>query len=277
MGPLVVPELAEAAFRTRDVALAQGRTRVDVRTHAGRSVRVGAGHRGATSRPRQPGRRCREPVPGVDRPARPYPCRVRRPLAGICSTGSGCAAGGAGLDAREQLRTAHHMLETMGIEAFAARARRELRATGETARKRTDETRAELTAQEAVIARLARDGLSNPEIGTGCSSVPVRSSTTCTRFSPSSPSARAASSTVSCPATRPPASRSNPPGPASRVGTSGRRLASLTGHWRMRARQGADDAWAGRLHRVDSACRPALRAGTTEDTTDRVEAACITA
>jgi len=58
------------------------------------------------------------------------------------------------------------MLETMGIEAFADRARRELLATGETVRKRTVETRDELTAQEAQIARLARDGLSNPEIGT---------------------------------------------------------------------------------------------------------------
>jgi len=57
------------------------------------------------------------------------------------------------------------MLAMMGIEAFAERARRELEATGETARKRTVETREELTAQEAVIARLARDGLSNPEIG----------------------------------------------------------------------------------------------------------------
>ena len=69
-------------------------------------------------------------------------------------------------DAREQLRTAHDMLEAMGMEAFAERARRELRATGETARKRTVATSdAELTAQEAQIARLARDGLSNPEIG----------------------------------------------------------------------------------------------------------------
>jgi DNA-binding CsgD family transcriptional regulator len=69
-------------------------------------------------------------------------------------------------DAREQLRTAHGMLEAMGLEAFAARARRELQATGETARKRTDATRdEELTAQEAQIARLAREGLSNPEIG----------------------------------------------------------------------------------------------------------------
>jgi len=71
-------------------------------------------------------------------------------------------------DAREQLRTAHGMLEAMGVEAFAERARRELRATGETARKRTPAAarQEDLTAQEAQIARLARDGLSNPEIGT---------------------------------------------------------------------------------------------------------------
>jgi DNA-binding NarL/FixJ family response regulator len=70
------------------------------------------------------------------------------------------------LDAREQLGTAYAMLEGMGIEAFADRARRELRATGATARKRTVATGGELTAQEALIARLAREGLSNPEIGT---------------------------------------------------------------------------------------------------------------
>ena len=70
------------------------------------------------------------------------------------------------VDAREQLRTAHEMLATMGVEGFAERARRELLATGEKVRKRTVETRDELTAQEAQIARLARDGLSNPEIGT---------------------------------------------------------------------------------------------------------------
>jgi DNA-binding CsgD family transcriptional regulator len=70
-------------------------------------------------------------------------------------------------EAREQLRTAHGMLEAIGMEAFAARARRELRATGETARKRTVTAAGdgELTVQEAQIARLARDGLSNPEIG----------------------------------------------------------------------------------------------------------------
>src|SRR5918999_724124 len=69
------------------------------------------------------------------------------------------------LDAREQLRTAREMFTSMGAEAFAARAERELLATGERARKRVEETREDLTAQEAQIARLAREGLSNPEIG----------------------------------------------------------------------------------------------------------------
>jgi DNA-binding CsgD family transcriptional regulator len=68
------------------------------------------------------------------------------------------------VDAREQLRTAHEMFTAFGMEAFAERARRELLATGETARKRTVETRDQLTAQEEQIARLARDGLSNPKI-----------------------------------------------------------------------------------------------------------------
>jgi DNA-binding CsgD family transcriptional regulator len=68
-------------------------------------------------------------------------------------------------EARDQLRTAHGMLETTGLEGFAARARRELRATGETARKRAVATRPRLTVQGAQIAGLARDGLSDPEIG----------------------------------------------------------------------------------------------------------------
>jgi DNA-binding CsgD family transcriptional regulator len=72
---------------------------------------------------------------------------------------------GRRVDAREQLRTAHEMLETIGMEAFAERARRELLATGKKVRKRTSDTRDELTGQERQIAGLARDGLSNPEIG----------------------------------------------------------------------------------------------------------------
>jgi DNA-binding CsgD family transcriptional regulator len=67
-------------------------------------------------------------------------------------------------DSREQLRTAHDMLASMGIEAFAERARVELLATGERARKRTVETQIELTPQERQIARLVRSGARNQEI-----------------------------------------------------------------------------------------------------------------
>jgi DNA-binding CsgD family transcriptional regulator len=69
------------------------------------------------------------------------------------------------MDARAQLRIAHQLYSSMGMEGFAERARRELQATGETVRRRSVKTRGELTAQELQIARLANDGLSNPEIG----------------------------------------------------------------------------------------------------------------
>ena len=72
---------------------------------------------------------------------------------------------GRRVDARKQLHTAHDMLAAIGMKAFAERAARELLATGEKARKRTVETRDDLTAQERQIAQAARDGLSNPEIG----------------------------------------------------------------------------------------------------------------
>jgi DNA-binding NarL/FixJ family response regulator len=65
----------------------------------------------------------------------------------------------------EQLRTAHEMFSAMGADGFAERAARELLATRERARKRTPETRGDLTAQETQIAQLAREGYSNPEIG----------------------------------------------------------------------------------------------------------------
>jgi DNA-binding CsgD family transcriptional regulator len=68
--------------------------------------------------------------------------------------------------AREQLRTAHDMLAAMGVAAFAERARRELALVGDKALRRSVETTEELTTQEFHIARLARDGLSNAEIGT---------------------------------------------------------------------------------------------------------------
>ena len=68
------------------------------------------------------------------------------------------------LDAREQLRTAHQMFASMRADGFAERAARELRATGERVGKRTTDTPDQLTARETQIARLAGEGLSNPEI-----------------------------------------------------------------------------------------------------------------
>ena len=67
-------------------------------------------------------------------------------------------------DARAQLHTAHDMFAAIGMQAFAERTRRELLATGETVRRRTTDSRDQLTPQEAQIARLARAGMSNPEI-----------------------------------------------------------------------------------------------------------------
>jgi DNA-binding CsgD family transcriptional regulator/tetratricopeptide (TPR) repeat protein len=72
---------------------------------------------------------------------------------------------GRRVDARTELRTACEAFSAMGVDAFADRARHELLATGETVRRRTPETAGDLTTQEAHIARLAADGLTNPEIG----------------------------------------------------------------------------------------------------------------
>jgi DNA-binding CsgD family transcriptional regulator len=72
---------------------------------------------------------------------------------------------GRRVDARTQLREAHEAFVRMGADAFAGRTGRELQATGETIRRRTVEAPGKLTAQEAHIARLAAEGLTNPEIG----------------------------------------------------------------------------------------------------------------
>jgi DNA-binding CsgD family transcriptional regulator len=72
---------------------------------------------------------------------------------------------GRRIDARAPLRAAHELFTTMGAEAFAERAHRELLATGERVRSRSADTLDQLTSQETQIALLARDGLSNPEIG----------------------------------------------------------------------------------------------------------------
>lgn len=68
-------------------------------------------------------------------------------------------------DAREQLRIAYEEFTAIGMQAFAERTRRELVTTGETVHKRTVEARYEFTRQEVQVARLAADGLTNPEIG----------------------------------------------------------------------------------------------------------------
>src|SRR5262249_48745874 len=163
LGPLVVPELAEAASRTGDVALLgtalewlSERTRVTQTDWAlGIEARVRALLSDGEAAERFYGE-------AIDRLGG---TRVRVELARAhLLYGEWLRRERRRVDAREHLRTAHDMLATMGAEAFADRARRELLATGETARKRTVETRGELTAQEVQIARLARDGLSNPEI-----------------------------------------------------------------------------------------------------------------
>jgi DNA-binding CsgD family transcriptional regulator len=163
-GAFVVPELAEAASRTGDADLARAalewlseRTRVKPTDWV---LGIEARARALLSNGDTADRLYRESIDRLDR------TRIRAELARAhLLYGEWLRRERRRTDAREQLRTACDMLDAMGIEGFAERARRELAATGETARKRTVETSGELTAQEAQVARLARDGLSNPEIG----------------------------------------------------------------------------------------------------------------
>jgi DNA-binding CsgD family transcriptional regulator len=163
-GPLVVPELVEAASRTDDTALVQvalewmsERTRV---TPTDWALGIQARVRALLSEGDTADGLYLESIARLERtPARAQLAR------GHLLYGEWLRRERRRADARVQLRIAHDMLDTMGMEAFAERARRELLAAGETARKRTVETSVQLTAQEALIARLARDGLSNPEIG----------------------------------------------------------------------------------------------------------------
>jgi DNA-binding CsgD family transcriptional regulator len=163
-GPYVVPELAEAASRTGDEALVRAALRwLSERTRAAPTewaLGIQARVRALLSEGGAAERHYLESIAHLGQ------THVRVQLARAhLLYGEWLRRQRRRVDAREQLRTAHDLLDAMGIEAFAARARRELEATGESARKRTVQTGDALTAQEAVIARLARDGLSNPEIG----------------------------------------------------------------------------------------------------------------
>jgi DNA-binding CsgD family transcriptional regulator len=160
---LATAELAEAASRTGDDALV---TAALERVAARARVTPNAWTRGLEARLRalaglEPERHHRA---SIDLLAG-TPLRVEL-ARGHLLFGEWLRREGHRVDAREHLRTAHDALAEMGLEAFADRARRELLATGETARKRTAEPTGELTPQELQIARLAREGLSNPEIGT---------------------------------------------------------------------------------------------------------------
>ena len=164
MSGWALPELIEAAARTGDTGLAgEALERLVEATSVGESdwgLGVLARSRALLSQGRDAANSYLEAIARLSR------TKLRPELARAhLLYGEWLRRENRRLDAREQLRTAHVMFTTMGAEAFAARAERELRATGETARKRTAETRDDLTAQEAQIAQLARDGLSNPEIG----------------------------------------------------------------------------------------------------------------
>jgi DNA-binding CsgD family transcriptional regulator len=164
-GSHIVPELAEAAARTGDLKLLE--TALEWLSERSRAtptewvLGIEARARALLSEGEPAERFYRESIERLSR------TRVRSQLArGHLLYGEWLRRERRRGEAREPLRTAHQMLDAMGIAAFAERAARELQATGETARKRTVETAVELTAQEAQVARLARDGLSNQQIGT---------------------------------------------------------------------------------------------------------------
>ncbi len=158
------PELIEAAVRSgkNDLAVAAVGSLAEVTGAAGTDWGLGiqARSRALTSRGEVAENLYREAIERLDR------TRVRPDLARArLLYGEWLRRENRRVDARAQLRAAHDQFTSIGMEAFAERARQELLATGERVRKRSVSARDELTAQERQIAQLARDGLSNPEIG----------------------------------------------------------------------------------------------------------------
>jgi DNA-binding CsgD family transcriptional regulator len=159
-----LPELIEAAIRTGDAELARGAlerfTEAANTSDSDWGLGVEARSRALLSEAEHAEGLHKEAIERLSR------TRLRPELARAhLLYGEWLRREGRRVDAREQLRTAYDMFAAIGMEAFAERARRELLATGEKVRKRSDETRDQLTPQEDQIARLAREGLSNPEIG----------------------------------------------------------------------------------------------------------------
>ena len=159
-----LPELIEAAVRTGDTQVAaDALERLAERTQAGGTdfgLGLEARCRALLSDGTAADDLYREAIGRLGRtPLQPELARARMLY------GEWLRREGRRLDAREQLRTAYDMLAAIGMVAFAERARRELIATGEVVRSRSAEAATTLTAQEALIARLARDGRTNAEIG----------------------------------------------------------------------------------------------------------------
>ena len=159
----VLPELIEAASRLGDVELARTGLRrlMELTEPAGTDWAIGTLSRSEAllSEAETADRFYRDAIERFGR------TRLRPELARAhLLYGEWLRREGRRVDSRAQLDIAHDMLATLGMRAFAERARRELLATGAKARKRRPDTREELTAQEAQIAELARGGRSNPEI-----------------------------------------------------------------------------------------------------------------
>jgi len=159
-----LPELIEAAMRSGDTSAANGALTwlTEIARDCGTDLGLGieARSRALLSDGETAAGLYREAISRLSRTrVRPESARAHL-LYGEWLRREGCRA-----DARAELRTAYQEFAAMGAEAFAERARRELQATGETVHKRRAETRTELTAQEASVARLARDGQTNTEIG----------------------------------------------------------------------------------------------------------------